>query len=91
MDSGVKYIEPNQHPVDNNVDGIDLKDHGLQKDWSDLEERQAKRKFVSSLNAQSCHKNYGLRSGDSNRSLPAGRSSQLFDGSSQPHVLYSIL
>jgi len=47
MDLGIKQIEPDQHAVENDLDGIALKDQSLQRDWSDLEERRAKRKFVS--------------------------------------------
>jgi hypothetical protein len=50
MDLGIKRIDPDQHAVDKDIDGIDLKDHRLQRDWSDLEERQAKQKFVSPHN-----------------------------------------
>jgi hypothetical protein len=67
MDLGIKRIDPDQHAVDNDVDGIDLKDHSLQRDWSDLEERQAKRKFVSPHNYQPCHKNHGLHKGGHRR------------------------
>jgi len=49
MDLSIKRIEPDQHAIDNDIDGIDLKDPSLQRDWSDVEERQAKRKFVSPL------------------------------------------
>jgi hypothetical protein len=61
MDQGIKRIEPEQHAVDNDIDGIDLKDHSLQKDWSDLEERRAKRKFVSPPNTKQRYKNLDLR------------------------------
>lgn len=65
MDLGIKRIEPDQHTVDNDIDGIDLKDPSLQKDWSDLEERRAKRKFVSPPNTQLPYKNHDTFSGRS--------------------------
>jgi hypothetical protein len=55
MDPGIKRIEPDQNAVDKDIDGIDPKDHSLQRDWSDLEERQAKRKFVSPPKTQLCY------------------------------------
>jgi hypothetical protein len=74
MDLGIKHIDPDQHAVDNDVDGIDLKDHSLQRDWSDLEERQAKRKSVIPPNTPTCFENHGLHAGGSRRDpAPADR------------------
>lgn len=64
MDQGIKRIEPDQHAVNNVIDGIGFKDHSLQKDWSDLEERRAKRKFVSPPNTQLCYQSDDIHNSD---------------------------
>jgi hypothetical protein len=66
MELGIKQIVPDQHAIDNEVDGTDLKDNSLRRDWSEDEERRAKRKFVlpTQLTCPNCvesqHSNWSM-------------------------------
>lgn len=46
MDLETKQLDVDQYPADNDVQPSDLKEESLQRDWTDLQERKAKRKFV---------------------------------------------